>query len=69
MFEYRIQWRRSTWSATASTKSRIFSRERDARAFIAKLEGVDRPDLGEPQIWISRRRVGSWEPGFSGGAP
>lgn len=57
--EYRVAWRREGWSATTSTKSRIFTRLRDARHFADRMAG--RTDL-PPLIFlrVDERPVGEW---------
>lgn len=59
-YEFRVTWRRASWSATTCSKSRIFAREHDARRFLAKLHGDGRPDLAAPVITVARRPVGRW---------
>jgi hypothetical protein len=59
--EWRVTWRRTTWSPTTSTKSRAFARRQAAVAFLAKLTADERPDLGPLEVLrLDIRRVGQW---------
>lgn len=60
-YEWRVTWRRIGWRATSDSKSRVFARRHDARRFLAKLLGDDRPDLSQVEVHVSRREVGPWE--------
>ncbi len=40
---WQVRYHRQGWRT--DPRSRLFSREHDARAFVAKLNGDDRPDL------------------------
>lgn len=60
--EYRVTWRRHTWTARSSSKSRTFARWHDAARFITRLH---RPDLSAVEVFIDRRTVGPWTPSWT----
>lgn len=62
--EYRVQWRRVDWQATSQTKVRTFTRERDARAFAAKLGNHEALALSPAVVTVSHRPVGAWVKGW-----
>lgn len=62
--EYRVQWRRVDWSPTSETKTRRFSRELDARRFVAKLADHRARNLSRAIVTVSCRPVGAWREGW-----
>lgn len=65
-YEYRIAWRRADWSERTADKSRTFQSRQAALAFVARLQGRDRPDLAPiVRSQLSRRRVEPWMEGWA----
>ncbi len=63
--EWRLHWRRETWSPTTRTKSRRFTSRAHLDRFLRdRLLGTDRPDLGRvTDIRVTWRHVGPWQDG------
>ena len=62
--EFRVTWRRSTWSQSTRTKSKTFTVEADALRKLEDLHAKSRPDLGFLEVCRLERRtvtVGGWE--------
>jgi hypothetical protein len=58
MTEYRIRWRRASWSPTTQSKTRRLARAADLQKFVAKLAAYDPRDLLTYDVHV--REVGPW---------
>lgn len=59
-YEYRVTWRRRSWSPTTYSNTRTIQRVEAVHRFIAKLEAFDGADV--LKVRVDRREVGPWAP-------
>lgn len=61
VFEWRVTWRRTAWSANSQSKSRILQRSSDARRLLEKILDHQERGLSPAIVRLDRRPVGLWE--------
>lgn len=60
-FEYKVVYRRMSWTGRKGRATRLYQSRRAALGFVKRLTSEDRPDLAPlVDLWVEFRPVGNW---------